>query len=252
MDTTFNLILLALILIVVRFLADVVADRPTPVLAGAFGPLRTLLATVLLGTAMFTATQGKWTVAVPCGAAAILLFLARPRGAMATAGRRDQTWSFEDDSPDDRVMTGLFEFALNRRGLPDGGRVLFGRLRGRQLDGLSRAMIVELWLLAERDRRGRALLEDYMDRRDPLWREDLQHDSAARERRAPAAGAMSEDQAHQILGLQAGADAAAIRDAYRRLMMSAHPDRGGTTARAALINSAKDFLVRKHATRSNH
>ena len=54
---------------------------------------------------------------------------------------------------------------------------------------------------------------------------------------------MSRDEAYQVLGLQAGASKAEIRDAHRRLMRGAHPDAGGSNWLAARINQARDILL---------
>jgi hypothetical protein len=56
-------------------------------------------------------------------------------------------------------------------------------------------------------------------------------------------GAMTVDEAWQVLGLQPGADATAIRAAHRRLMRGAHPDSGGSDWLAARINQARDILL---------
>jgi hypothetical protein len=58
-----------------------------------------------------------------------------------------------------------------------------------------------------------------------------------------ASGAMTVDEAWQVLGLQPGADAASIRAAHRRLMRGAHPDSGGSDWLAARINQARDILL---------
>jgi DnaJ homolog subfamily C member 19 len=58
-----------------------------------------------------------------------------------------------------------------------------------------------------------------------------------------ASGAMTVEEAWQVLGLQPGADATAIRAAHRRLMRGAHPDSGGSDWLAARINQARDILL---------
>lgn len=56
-------------------------------------------------------------------------------------------------------------------------------------------------------------------------------------------GALSEDEARAILGIDAEAGAEAIRAAHRRLMQRLHPDRGGSDYLAARINAAKQRLL---------
>lgn len=49
--------------------------------------------------------------------------------------------------------------------------------------------------------------------------------------------------ARRMLGVEAGADAAQIREAHRRLAASLHPDRGGSTAEIQELNAARDLLL---------
>lgn len=59
----------------------------------------------------------------------------------------------------------------------------------------------------------------------------------------PGSGALSDAEARAILGVDAKADAEAIRAAHRRLMQRLHPDRGGSDYLAARINAAKRRLL---------
>ena len=67
--------------------------------------------------------------------------------------------------------------------------------------------------------------------------------AAPRFRPPPARGGMSPAEALDNLGLRPGASAEDIRAAHRRLMQSAHPDRGGSDWLAARINQARDTLL---------
>ncbi|HEY3846149.1 MAG TPA: DnaJ domain-containing protein [Acetobacteraceae bacterium] len=56
-------------------------------------------------------------------------------------------------------------------------------------------------------------------------------------------GAMTRQEAYQVLGLAPGASEADIRAAHHRLMRTAHPDTGGSDWLAARVNMARDVLL---------
>jgi DnaJ domain len=90
-----------------------------------------------------------------------------------------------------------------------------------------------------------SFLAAYLDGGNTGWREHAQADADARRGRATP-GKMTEQEAHQILGIAPGASVDEISRAHRTLMKKLHPDQGGTTYLAARVNEAKDVLLRRH------
>lgn len=56
---------------------------------------------------------------------------------------------------------------------------------------------------------------------------------------------LDEVEARAVLGVDAHADAAAIRAAHRRLVSAVHPDKGGSAELTRRINAARDLLLRR-------
>ena len=131
------------------------------------------------------------------------------------------------------------------------GTILRGRFAGMRLAELGAADL--LALLREcraEDEEGARLLEAYLDRAHPEWRDELAGERAGADgsggRAArPASGDMTAEEAYAILGLSPGADAEAIREAHRRLMVKLHPDHGGSDYLATKINRARDVLLQR-------
>ncbi len=129
------------------------------------------------------------------------------------------------------------------------GTILRGRFAGMRLDELAPADL--LALLREcraEDEEGARLLEAYLDRVRPDWRDELAGERAAGAGGGgsrPASGDMGLEEAYAILGLSAGADADAIKEAHRRLMVKLHPDHGGSDYLATKINRARDVLLHR-------
>lgn len=145
-----------------------------------------------------------------------------------------------------RVRSALLEMELDHDSGAMTGRVQQGAFAGRELDQLSLSEVASLMreCLAE-DPEGARLLEAYLDRRSPGWREDADRHHDAGQRGPARTGAMSQEEAYEILGLQPGAGEEAIREAHRNLMKRIHPDAGGSSGLAARVNQAKDVLVKR-------
>ena len=58
-------------------------------------------------------------------------------------------------------------------------------------------------------------------------------------------GQMDRAEALAMLGLDEGASADQVREAYKTLIGKLHPDKGGTNRLAQLLNEARDLLLGK-------
>lgn len=119
------------------------------------------------------------------------------------------------------------------------GQVLDGSLRGRMLSSLDQAEAALLWREAGADAQSARLLEAWLDRVWPDWRDQSPPPPPPE---APRSG-MTREEAREILGIGVNAGPDEIRAAHRRLMLANHPDHGGSTWIAARINQARDLLL---------
>jgi hypothetical protein len=143
-----------------------------------------------------------------------------------------------------RVRSAMIEMELDHDTGTMGGTVLAGPFAGRRLDDLDEAALKALYEACRAsDPEGLRLLEAYLDRRFAGWREDAQADPHPGARGVAQTGAMTEQEAYQILGLEPGAPADEIGRAHRSLMKKLHPDQGGSTYLAARVNQAKEVLL---------
>jgi hypothetical protein len=128
------------------------------------------------------------------------------------------------------------------------GTILRGRFSGMRVEELGSADL--LALLREcraEDEEGARLLEAYLDRVHPDWRDELagERPRGSGGSARPGGGDMTVEEAYAILGLGPGADAEAIKEAHRRLMVKLHPDHGGSDYLATKINRARDVLLHR-------
>jgi hypothetical protein len=118
------------------------------------------------------------------------------------------------------------------------GEVLAGRFAGRPLSALSAGALQTLMAEFEAagDEESKALLLAYLERRGVAW-------EAQEQNPPPSSGEpMTAAEAYRVLGLEPGASRDEIREAYGRLIRRVHPDLGGSTALAAMLNAAKEAL----------
>ena len=128
------------------------------------------------------------------------------------------------------------------------GTILRGRFSGMRVEELGSADLVALLRECRaEDEEGARLLEAYLDRVHPDWRDELAGERASGGTGGSGArstsGDMTVEEAYAILGLSPGADAEAIKEAHRRLMVKLHPDHGGSDYLATKINRARDVLL---------
>jgi hypothetical protein len=125
------------------------------------------------------------------------------------------------------------------------GRVVSGGYRGRGLETLSRTDCLRLnEYCVDADPEAARLLEAYLSAR--FGGGAHAKPGAGQSRARPRADAgMTREDAFAALGLAEGAGDSEIVKAHRALIKTYHPDHGGSTAKAAMINQAKDMLLAK-------
>ncbi len=183
----------------------------------------------------------RWELGVPLIAAGVSALTLGRIGPIDLGGSRKSPGSTS------RVRSAFLDMELDHDSGDLKGRVVGGAYAGRSLDDLDEASLQKLSREVAMDAESASLLEAYLDRRFPGWRDDVESDPAAGTGRATDAGPMTDEEAYQVLGLAPGAGEAEIRAAHRNLMKRFHPDQGGSTFLASKINEAKDRLLgRRH------
>ena len=237
--------LAGVLLLAIVFLGLRLFSRSEPkALAKLFRQLLAVVAFVVAIILVFTSRYAVLSLPVGLVALALLLGWRLPfKGAGGSSANAGKTSS---------VNTYYFEMALNHQTGQMDGRIKKGDHEDDRLSNLSPEQLKSLYeeVLDQGDPNSLSLLEAYLDSVITTWREDFEVDADARHRRAAGSGTITEEEAYEILGLAAGASREAITTAHRRLMMKIHPDRGGSTALAAKINEAKDFLLTNHSSTS--
>jgi hypothetical protein len=191
----------------------------------------------ILGGVILTAT-GRGAIGIPLLGFAIPLMM-----RWRSSGGRSRTR--REPGGSSTVRSAMLEMSLDLDSGAMNGAVLSGSFAGRGLNELAQTELLALHAeLRHADAEGARLLEAYLDRRVPGWREHLKGDAGARGHDAAGQGPMTQEEAYQILGLDPGAGASEVRRAHRELMKKLHPDQGGSNYLASRVNQAKDVLTR--------
>ena len=113
------------------------------------------------------------------------------------------------------------------------GRVRRGPCRNMRLEEMSRAECeTQAAYARDHDPAAAVALEAY-----------IRHRFGQERRFEPKPGGLSRAEALAELGLGEGASVTDINSAYRNLIKKHHPDHGGSHAKAARLNQAKDLLA---------
>jgi len=201
---------------------------------------------VALAVAAFTGLKGELAVAIPLGIFGAGLLGWSPFGPSGFSSIGAMFGSGRQRSPGQasRVRSQYLDMSLDHDSGELSGQIVDGPDAGRSLDEFDLTQLMAM--SAGFDAESVSLLESYLDRRFPAWRQNAQGDAAGGQRRAATSGKMTDEEAYQILGLEPGAGRDDISRAHRALMKKLHPDQGGSTYLAARVNEAKDTLLRAH------
>ncbi len=114
------------------------------------------------------------------------LFRNRAAGRFGERGGRRST-----------VRSAMFEMELDHDTGEMDGQVLTGPIEGRWLSSLSQEELMALYSATAQDAESAALLEAYLDRRMPRWRENTQSDGDPRQGSPSGSGPMTKQEAYQ-------------------------------------------------------
>lgn len=182
------------------------------------------------------ALRGQINLAMPLFMLGLGLF------GMQSVFPNGMPWQRKTPGQSSKVSTALIAMELDHDTGRMDGVVLAGTYKGRRLSSLSlgEAQALHAQAAGTADQ-SRALLEAWIERTHPDWRE--QWNAGARPAGPASSSKMTRPEALAILGLRDGASAEDIRAAHRRIMKAAHPDLGGSDYLAAKINEAKELLL---------
>ncbi len=201
--------------------------------------IRRFGAVILVLAAIFLALVGRWAFAIPLLAFAFGLIRRQIPGFGGFSGQR------KSQGQTSTVSSIHLEMHLNHDSGDMDGDILTGEFKGRRLSSLSLGDLMDFVKDIDDDDESKSLMDAYLDRRFPGWREkeDEAGDPAEKSSANATRGPMRREEAFAILGLSNSASTTQIRNAHRKLMKKLHPDQGGSTYFASKLNEARDLLL---------
>ena len=160
---------------------------------------------VALAVAAFTGLKGELAVAIPLGIFGAGLLGWSPFGMPGfpnIGGMFGGAGAQRSAGQTSRVRSQFLDMTLDHDSGELDGQIVAGPYAGHSLGEFDLSQLTTM--VSGFDAESVALLESYLDRRFPAWRQHAQGNAAGRQSRPPPSGKMTEEEAYQILGLQPG------------------------------------------------
>ncbi|MFT6105276.1 MAG: hypothetical protein ACJA1E_001708 [Paracoccaceae bacterium] len=142
-----------------------------------------------------------------------------------------------------QVRSAHLEMTLDHETGSIDGEILTGILQGQALSDLALHELLRFHAEVQTDEETVKLFETFLDSAHPEWRDQMEQSAARGETASSHSRQLNRDEAYRLLGLEAGASEADIREAYHRLIKRVHPDHGGSAALTAQITEARNMLL---------
>ena len=196
---------------------------------------------VIVGVGLFFLFTGRLAWAVMALPALLPWFMRLRSLARAAKAFSRMAGGYRSSNQTSDVETPTLRMTLDHASGEMRGEVLRGPFAGRHLEEMSEPELIQMLNSCLNDDEDAArLVESYLDRRHPSWRDQEQHAEGA----GSSGATMDRSEAYKVLGLEEGAGESLIKEAHRRLIAGLHPDHGGSDYLAAKINQAKDVLLK--------
>lgn len=199
---------------------------------------------------VFLAVTGRLGLAIGAGAFLLPWAMQHLRASAAGYAGLGSAGGGSGGTRTSAIRTRFIHMRLDHASGDLDGDIVDGPHVGHRLGELASDELVELLRSYRRiDGSSAQLLEAYLDRRFPEWRQQRGDDGAGpgEDRHGSgdsvSSGAMSREDAYRVLGLAVEASDADIKAAHHRLIAGLHPDRGGSSYLSAQVNRARDILL---------